>query len=78
MGICYYRECLGLCMKNLKIKLQALIQLNKIFFEKAKGVFIYNIFNSIIIGPCISVVGLIMIQFVMDALLNGKSDLYIV
>lgn len=62
-------------MKNLKLKLHALIQLNKIFWEKAKGVFIYNILNSIIIGPCISVTGLIMIQLVMNALLDGKSNL---
>lgn len=65
-------------MKNLKLKLHALIQLNKIFWEKAKGVFIYNILNSIIIGPCISVTGLIMIQLVMNALLDGKSNSYIV
>lgn len=65
-------------MKNLKNKLHALIKLNRVFFLKAKSVFIYNILNSVIIGPCISITGLIMIQLVMNALLNGKSDSYIV
>ena len=65
-------------MKNLTAKLQALIQFNKIYFRRAKGLFIYNLFNAIVIGPCISVAGIVMIQLVMNALIDGRAKSYIV
>ncbi len=65
-------------MRGMKAKIKALMFLNGIFWGKAKGVFIYNIFNCVIFGPLIQVCDVIMVQVVMDALLDGKDVAYVV